>query len=533
MTRREVQLYLIGLITRTKLHAVSFRIEQNVGSSPIVDDEGRIAFRFPIFSGFVNFDIGGGQILKMACVPGGTGLIGANRNWNLLDLKSIPIRRVRIQPFLLGCFEVTRAQWFRAAQLPQVNRQLVVLFSEPKTPEEGNWPVEAPISFLQAEEFCARIGAHTGVSFRLPSEAEWEYSCRAGTITDYHFGRTIGPDRLNSPVLSLRRFQPVGSLNAPNRFGLHDMHGGMLEWCQDYPNASYDGAPTDGSPWLNSGNRQLRIVRGFEGSMDGGSSARWSFLADGYVTTLGLRVAASVDHGIHDPTLLAATNSASYAVGIVSPGQLISIFGENLGPEVPASGSVEAGFLSRELQGVEVYFDDLKAPILFASRRQLNVIAPFGVVGKESVRIVVRNRFQSTHFMNALCQRTQPAIFSIDGSGKGQAAALNTDGSLNGPDSPLTSGAIAVVFGTGFGLFEAVVTDGQIMLRAEALRERVRVFAGGQDCSVLYAGSAPGQVAGIVQVNFRIPEGLRAGAVDVVIEIGGRRSPDGLKVFVR
>jgi len=121
-------------------------------------------------------------------------------------------------------------------------------------------------------EFCDRLSSHTKKSYRLPSEAEWEYACRAGTTTPFHFGETISTDLANyngnyihgNGVKGIYRQETtdVGSFGITNNFGLYDMHGNVLEWCQDQYHDSYNRAPTDGSGWLGENDNQIRMLRG-------------------------------------------------------------------------------------------------------------------------------------------------------------------------------------------------------------------------------------------------------------------------------
>jgi formylglycine-generating enzyme required for sulfatase activity len=111
----------------------------------------------------------------------------------------------------------------------------------------------------------------TGRTYRLPSEAEWEYSCRAGTTTPFHFGPTITTDLANyngnytygagPKGIYREETTEVGSF-PPNVFGLYDVHGNVYEWCQDVWHDNYEGAPTDGSAWIEGGNQERRVCRG-------------------------------------------------------------------------------------------------------------------------------------------------------------------------------------------------------------------------------------------------------------------------------
>ena len=123
---------------------------------------------------------------------------------------------------------------------------------------EDNLSVEQ-VSWDAAVEFCKRLSKQTGREYRLPSEAEWEYACRAGTTTPFHFGETITTDLVNYDGNSTYGYGPkgqsrgktieVGSFKIANAFGLYDMHGNVWELCADHWHDSYEGAPTDGSAW--------------------------------------------------------------------------------------------------------------------------------------------------------------------------------------------------------------------------------------------------------------------------------------------
>ena len=142
-------------------------------------------------------------------------------------------------------------------------------------------PVEQ-VSWFEAVEFCDRLSHHTGRTYRLPSEAEWEYACRAGTTSPFHFGETITTDLANYRGTDEPSFDwsgsygrgpkgiyreettPVGSFGIANAFGLYDMHGNVWEWCQDHWHDNYEGAPTDGSAWVDAVAEKgaSRVLRG-------------------------------------------------------------------------------------------------------------------------------------------------------------------------------------------------------------------------------------------------------------------------------
>jgi formylglycine-generating enzyme required for sulfatase activity len=199
---------------------------------------------------------------EMILIPGGTFLMGSSEITH-----EGPQHEVTVSPFLMGRYPVTQVQWRAVASLPLVERELD---PAPSHFKGDSRPVEQ-VSWFDAMEFCARLSAHTGKLYTLPSEAQWEYACRAGTTTPFHFGETITTevvnynDHFHYDALSEGGFRhkttDVGSF-PPNAFGLYDMHGNVWEWCLDHWHSNYKGAPADGSAWVTEGADNLRVRRG-------------------------------------------------------------------------------------------------------------------------------------------------------------------------------------------------------------------------------------------------------------------------------
>jgi formylglycine-generating enzyme required for sulfatase activity len=217
--------------------------------------------------------------LELVLVPAGEFLMGSAESEERPD--ESPQHRVRIdRPIYLGRFPVTEAQWN------------AVIGSTSFSSDMADLPVDQ-VSWLDCQQFCEQLCRRLGKVFRLPSEAEWEYACRAGTTTKYAFGDTLNSDQANfTPYASMvdsiptgelqmmhelekraesqleerskrnRRPTPVGSY-PPNAWGIYDMHGNVDEWCDDVFHATYEGAPTDGSPWLEGEDKEpSRVTRG-------------------------------------------------------------------------------------------------------------------------------------------------------------------------------------------------------------------------------------------------------------------------------
>jgi formylglycine-generating enzyme required for sulfatase activity len=211
----------------------------------------------------------------MVAIPGGTFTMGSPKSEEGNYHDERPQHHVTVSPFFMGKYPVTQGQWRAIASRADLKVNLDLdpepsYFKEPYQ-DIDRWqrPVEN-VNWYAAVEFCERLSKLTGRNYRLPSEAEWEYACRAGTTTPFYFGETITPKLANyygdytygdGPIGECRnQTTPVGQF-PPNAFGLYDMHGNVLEWCADEWHSDYQYAPTDGSIWLN-GNKYQSPLRG-------------------------------------------------------------------------------------------------------------------------------------------------------------------------------------------------------------------------------------------------------------------------------
>ena len=291
-------------------------------------------------------DLGQGIGLELVAIPGGSFRMGAPNTEEGWHPSQTPQHTVTIAPFWMGKYPVTQAQWSLVAALPKVNHSLP---PKPSCFTGATRPVEQ-VSWQDAIEFCDRVSAQTGYRYRLPTEAEWEYACRASplptsgtpgsedvrsasplptsgtpgsedvrsatTTTPFWFGETITTELANysgvdweyeGKVCSKgsygkgatgsdrRETTVVGSFAIANPFGLYDMHGLVREWCADRWHDSYNGAPDDGTAWIENSTTDQRVLRG--GSWNSGPKAcrsafRSKLNPDTHLYDVGFRVVA-------------------------------------------------------------------------------------------------------------------------------------------------------------------------------------------------------------------------------------------------
>ena len=211
-------------------------------------------------------DLGDGVTLEMVSIPGGTFTMGSPENEEGYHSSQSPQHEVTVPPFFMGKYPVTQQQWRVVAALSKVN---IDLKSDPSRFKGDNLPVEC-VSWNDAQEFCARLSRMANKTYRLPTEAEWEYACRGGTTTPFYCGETISTDLANydgnytygqgQKGEYREKTTKVGIFPA-NPFGLYDMCGNVWEWCEDGWHENYINAPIDGSAWT-SRSVNNKVLRG-------------------------------------------------------------------------------------------------------------------------------------------------------------------------------------------------------------------------------------------------------------------------------
>ncbi|MBZ5723417.1 MAG: hypothetical protein LAP87_00330 [Acidobacteriia bacterium] len=232
-------------------------------------------------------------------------------------------------------------------------------------------------------------------------------------------------------------------------------------------------------------------------------------------------------------------NAASGATGPVSPGEIVSLFGSNMGPAIGVAYqlSPDGRSITSTLAGVEVLFDGVAAPLTFVSGTQINAVVPYFASGKSSTQVQVTFQSAASNTVQVPVQDAAPGIFTLDNSGHGAGAILNFDGSgysVNTAANPAARGSFVSIYCTGGGATTPASADGAITPGAPPLAQSVTVSIGGLDAKVAYSGGAPSFIAGLTQINAIVPPGVTPGpAVPVVVRIGSWQSQDRVTLAVR
>ena len=230
-------------------------------------------------------------------------------------------------------------------------------------------------------------------------------------------------------------------------------------------------------------------------------------------------------------------NAASYAGGAVSPGEIITIFGSGLGPGTLVGLQLDnRGYVSTSLAGTQVLFDGVAAPLIYTVAGQVSAVVPYEVSGKTSTQLQVSYLGQNSNAVAIPVTSVAPGIFTVDASGRGPGAVVNQDGTVNSAANPVQVGSYVFVYATGEGQTIPGGVDGK---PGDApaplpLSQPVAATVGGVNAQVQYAGGVPGLVAGVLQVNVLVPQGVATGnSVPILVTIGGQSTQSGVTIAVQ
>ena len=233
-------------------------------------------------------------------------------------------------------------------------------------------------------------------------------------------------------------------------------------------------------------------------------------------------------------TLAGTVNAASQLVVPIAPGQFLTLYGLAIGPAEPAGLALTAqGRVATQLNDTRVLFNGIPAPLTYVSANQINCIVPYGVAEPSAtIRVEVAGR--PTNSLNFPVQAASPAFFTYNSSGLGGGAFLNEDGSINTAANPASRGTIVVLYANGTGRTSPAQVDGEVTGNNPPRPSLpVKVFIADREAELLFAGSTPGVVSGLTQLNVRVPLDLDPGIVPVVLDLGGIRSPRTVSLAIR
>jgi uncharacterized protein (TIGR03437 family) len=404
------------------------------------------------------------------------------------------------------------------------------------TNQGGNWLSVQPLA-----------GATPGVLTVSANGAGLPQGTYAGQITSQSAGTstspvsvtvtlTIGPQQSVSVVPQTLTFsyQPGAALPQPQSLTVSSTGGP----------ANFTGAASTitGGGWLSlsplSGTTPASLkVSVSPGSLPPGEYAGTvtvtSATAGNSPQTASVRL---VINSVSLPVVTKVVNAASALPTAAAPGLIVSIFGANLGPTQGDSGRVVGGVLESTVAETRVMFDSNPAPLLYVSADQINAIVPYAVAGRFSTQLQVEYRGTRSSALVLQVVDAAPGIFTMNKQGTGPGAILNQDYSVNGLTRAAARGSVVMIYATGEGQTSPGGVDGRLAGSAPypAPVLPVKVTIGGRDTEVLYAGAAPGFVAGSMQINVRIPNDAPTGdEVPVLISVGNRNSQPTATLAIR
>jgi len=245
-----------------------------------------------------------------------------------------------------------------------------------------------------------------------------------------------------------------------------------------------------------------------------------------------------------NPGITFVTSNASNLAGVIAPGELLTIKGTLLGPTTPVSFSVNSsGGVNNTLAGVQVTFDGIPGTPIYVSAVQINVTAPWEIAGRLTTNIIVTYNGNSSSTLPVRVNDFAPAVYTLNSTGSGQAAAVNQNGTFNGPPGgstvPAPAGTVVVLYTTGCGQTSPPGTTGSVAPLTQLLEVTAPVAVGFGPVSnplygkVLFIGAAPGLVTGVCQINVQTPTGLTSGNQFVTVTVGGISSPQGPTIAIQ
>jgi uncharacterized protein (TIGR03437 family) len=257
--------------------------------------------------------------------------------------------------------------------------------------------------------------------------------------------------------------------------------------------------------------------------------------------TTNIAVSLTITTPVILPSITSVENAASFATGPVAPGEIVSIFGTDLGPATPVGLTLDStGKVSTNIGNTQVFFNGIAAPLTYVSATQINCVVPYEFANVTSPYVQVKYSGQGSNTPNLTQATTAPGIFAAS-AGQGQGAILNGDNSYNSSSNPAAKGSVIQLFMTGEGALSPAAVTGSVTCSAGCATlaqipvpvQKVAATINGQPATITFFGEASGDVSGVLQVDLIIPPNTPSGAVPIVISIGGNNSQSGVTVSVQ
>ncbi len=405
--------------------------------------------------------------------------------------------------------------------------------ASPTTNSGGTWLVLSPTQGSTPTTLTAiintqglAVGQYTGTITIMPASG----TAQTVTITL----NVTGPATLSATPAPLAfAYQQVGSLPASQSVAVSSS-GAPLS-------VSISATTQDGGTWLLASppNGTTAVNLSVSVSPLGLSPGAYSGSititpSDPTVTPLTIPISLIVTQAA--PSVAGAANAASYAPGPVAPGEIVTIFGTGLGPATLATLQItDSGTVATNLAGTQVFFDGYAAPLIYSSATQVSVIVPYEVAGTGNTSLMIEYQGTRSNTMSVPILDSLPGIFTASAQGYGQGAIINQDGTINSSQNGAAPGSIVSIYATGGGQTNPSSVDGTITGNVLATPQLpVTVQISGETAQVFYAGAAPGEPSGVLQVNAQIPADAPRGTnVPVLITVGNVSSQAGVTVAIK
>jgi uncharacterized protein (TIGR03437 family) len=390
-------------------------------------------------------------------------------------------------------------------------------------------------------------GARLPVSYSLATNAlgalppginlssDGTFSGNPSTPGEYTFGVTVR-DANNATLTST-----LTLLVLPNTSVFHIpttyLPGGSVSAPYSQTLATANGqAPFNWS--LNSGTLPTGItLNPLTGVLSGTPSATTTTFFTVRVTDrTGLAATASFALTIAaagSPVVSSVSNAASYNASGVAPGELLVIFGANMGPQNLQTFTLTNNIFPNSIAATRVLIEGNPVPLIYSASGQVSAIAPFNLLPGATVNIIVEYNNQQSAAFTMPVVSALPGLFTLNSSGTGPGAILNQNNSVNQQSNPAAKDSIIVLYATGGGQMTPPGQDGRVADAASSLSQGVTVTINGVPAEILYAGNAPGLVQGVIQVNLRLPANTPSGAIPVILRVGQNSSNPNVTVWVQ